>query len=53
MMKHISLVMGLLLSGNALAHVSHSSNAIHSSEHLLLTGLLTAIFLYIGHKAFK
>lgn len=52
-MKKIFLTSGLLLSTNTFAHVSSTSHAQHSSEHLLLAALLVPVAWLIARKVFN
>jgi len=52
-MIKLLFIAGTMYSTGALAHVSHTSQAQHSAEHLLLAALLIPIAWMIARKVFK
>ena len=52
-MNKIIMASSLILSGNAVAHVSHASQVQHTSEHLLLAALLIPVAWIVVRKVFK
>lgn len=52
-MKKTISTFSLIISGNAVAHVSHASQMQHTSEHLLLAALLIPVAWLVVRKVLK